>query len=291
LWWVLDRIATAGVLPRLWMAVALYITGQLSFYLGLFSLLPGLPMDGGRMLRVIVWLFSGRFETATRLARIAAQVIAYGLIFLGASSFVADDNWVRAGAFILIGWSIREAGGTAYRRGLVAGLLTRLTAADLMRTHERTVAPEQSLRAFALTMCGRSGVEPTPVVDNGIFLGMIDRNLLRDVPQGYWDTRTVAETMPPAANLVVLEPDTPLNAFVARLMDDAEQAAVLPVLRDGKLVGLIDSEELIDVLELEDEFGVFARRPPTAAGVAPAGRAHIPVLRENDTTLQRAAGQ
>ena len=97
--------------------------------------------------------------------------------------------------------------------------------------------------------------------------------------------------MTPAANLVVLAPDMQLNAFVTHLMDDAEQAAAMPVVREGQLVGLIDPEELIDVLDLEDEFGVFARRPSVAASTRPAPRAHLPMLRENEAAQQQAVGR
>lgn len=258
LWWAIDRIASTGVVPYMWMAVALYVTAQLSFYLGLFSVLPGLPLDGGRMLRALHWQITGSFESATRFARAAGQVIAYGLIFAGVSSFAADGNWVRAGALVLVGWAIREAGGTAYRRTLVTGLLNRLTAGDILRAPERVVAPELSLRAFALTLRGRTGTAPTPVVLKGMFVGMINRNLLCEVLQGEWDTRTVADVMAPAEDLILLTPETPLSEFVPHFVHDAEQSVVLPVVRDGRLVGLINADELIDVIDLEDEFGLFA---------------------------------
>jgi Zn-dependent protease len=260
LWWALDRIAGGGVLTSMALAVALYVTAQLSFYLGLINLLPGLPLDGGRMLRALLWGVSGSLESATRLARVSGQVIAYGLIVLGAGSLLASEDWLRGLALVLVGWQVRAAGGSAYRRALIAGLFDRLTAADVLRAPERTIAPERSLREFAELLRGRTGTLPTPVLANDMFLGMIDRAALWEVPQGYWDERTVAEIMTPAAQLHTVAPDTPVSALMPWMVSEAgAQAGILPVVQAGRLAGVLDAEELGELLEIEQEFGLCPR--------------------------------
>ena len=89
---------------------------------------------------------------------------------------------------------------------------------------------------------------------------MIDRELLRDVPQGYWDERTVAETMLPAAHIGSISPATPVSTLLPRLLTDALwQRMPMPVVDQGQLVGLIDGDQMSEILELEDEFGLFGR--------------------------------
>jgi hypothetical protein len=173
-----------------------------------------------------------------------------------------EQNWPRALALIAIGWAIREAGGTARRRAMVANVLHQLTAADVLVRPRRIVGPERTLRAFATSLRGRTGNEPTPVIANDTFLGMIDRALLRAVPQGYWDTRTVSETMLPAQRLDSIAPTTPVSMLIPRLahLAASAQALPLPVVHEGRLLGLIDAEELLAILELEEEFGLFDRR-------------------------------
>jgi Zn-dependent protease len=259
LWWVLagaaDTLAVSGA-P----AIVLSIVGTLSLYLGLVNLVPALPLDGGRMLRAILWWANGIFEPAQRIARLVGQIIAYGMVFSGIGLVIGPQDWLRGGGLVLIGWAIREAGGTARRRRLVTQLLNRLTAADVLSAPARVVAPERSLREFAALLRGRMGTMPTPVIADDMFLGMIDRELLRDVPQGYWDERTVAETMLPAAHIGSISPATPVSTLLPRLLTDALwQRMPMPVVDQGRLVGLIDSDQMSEILELEDEFGLFGR--------------------------------
>jgi Zn-dependent protease len=259
--WLLGTLASTAVISP-WLAVVLSIGGQLSFYLGLINLLPGLPLDGGHMLRAALQFVTGSFETATGVARMAGQLVAYGLVLIGASRLIGAQDWLLGGALLLVGWAIREAGGTAYRRALVAQLLNQLTAADVLSRPGRTIGPERNLRDFSSMLRGRMGNEPTPVIANGAFLGLIDRNMLRAVPQGYWDERTVAEAMLPAANLIIVTPTTPVSVLIPHLASDAiSQQPNMIVVQDGELHGMIDADELVALLELEEEFGLFARGP------------------------------
>jgi Zn-dependent protease len=269
LWWGLT--ALAATITTREVALVLEITGTLSLYLGLINLLPGLPLDGGRMAHVLIRSIYSSVENATRAMRICGQIIAYGLMVLGMSTMLGEQNWPRALALIVVGWAIREAGGTAHRRALVAQVLHKLTAADVLTKPRRIIGPEHTLRALATSLRGRTGNEPTPVIANHAFLGMIDRALLREVPQGYWDTRTVAETMLPAQRLDSIAPTTPVSMLIPRLAQLATnaQSLPLPVVHEGQLLGLIDAEEILAILELEDEFGLFDRRMALDTATAP----------------------
>jgi len=282
LWLALMRIAAYST-PGAWPTVMLTIVGQLSLYLALVNLLPGLPLDGGRMVRAVLWWLGGTFESPHRIARIAGQVVAYGLIALGVGLIVGQQSWLRGAALVLLGWAIRAAGGTIWRRALVARLLNQMTAADILRKPARVIAPERSLREFAMLLRGRMGRMSTPVIADNIFLGLIDRELLREVPQGRWDTRTVAETMIPAADLGAISSTMPVSMVLPRVTgDNIPSWWLLPVVDKGRLVGLIDGDELREVLDLDDEFGLFGHtvvvatpaefeRPAPAAAAPPAG--------------------
>jgi Zn-dependent protease len=274
LWWGLT--ALADTITTREVALVIEIIGTLSLYLGLINLLPGLPLDGGRMGHVLIRSVYGSFEDATRIMQICGQIIAYGLMVLGIGAMLGEQNWPRALALIAVGWAIREAGGTARRRALVANVLHQLTAADVLVRSRRMIGPERTLRAFATSLRGRTGNEPTPVIANDLFLGMIDRALLQAVPQGYWDTRTVSETMLPAQHLDSIAPTTPVSMLIPRLAHPAAsaQALPLPVVHEGQLVGLIDAEELLAILEVEDEFGLFDRRMALDTSDAPLVEAH-----------------
>jgi Zn-dependent protease len=266
-WAVLHTIAATAILPT-WLTILLEITGALSLYLGLINLLPAYPLDGGRMLRAAIWMvyrwwLSGDVTSATRVARIVGQISAYALLLLAALMLISGHGWLLPGTLILIGWAILEAGGSTRRRILLAELLRKLSAADVMAAPSRTTGTEQSLSAFAATLRGSTDDEPTPVIANGRFLGMIGREQLDAVANGYWDTRTVGETMVPAAGLDSIKPTTPVSHLISRLVEVAiNPQAALPVVQDGRLLGLIKVENMIPILDLEDDFGLFPHGTP-----------------------------
>jgi Zn-dependent protease len=264
LWWLFDRLAAAGV-PG-WLALVLVIASQLNLYLGLLNLLPGLPLDGGRVIHRCIYESLGSFDTATRITRRFGQIIAYGLMLYGISALIASRSWPLALGFILVGWLLREAGGSAYRRELVTRVFQQLTAVEIQTQPRQIVGPEQTLRQFAASLRGRLGNEATPVVANGVLLGMIDRQRLRDVPQGYWDERTVAEAMQPLDRLDTLAPTTPVSQIIPRFArQPADQPdTALPVVHEGRVLGLVRAESLLSLLDLEEEFGLFGQGQPAS---------------------------
>jgi Zn-dependent protease len=271
--WVLMIIAAGTFLP-IWLAVMLKITGALSLYLGLINLLPAYPLDGGRMLQAVIWMaqrwwLSGDFTTATGLARIVGQLSAYGVMLIGVIMLMSGQAWLLPGTLILIGWAILEAGGTLRRRMLATELLGKLTANDVLVAPSRTTEPARSLSEFARILRGNTDDEPVPVIANGVFLGMIGRAQLDVVANGYWDRRTVGETMVPAADLDLIEPTTPVSRLISRLADtESGRDTVLPVVQDGHLLGLIKAEEMMTFLNLDDSFGLVPHG--TVEDVSPA---------------------
>jgi hypothetical protein len=202
-------------------------------------------------------------------------------MFWGALALTRESDWLLAATMIVVGGAIREAGGTAYRRSLIAQHLRQLTAVDVLTEPKRTLGPEQTLRSFALLLRGRTGNMPTPVIANGMFLGMLDRERLRDVPQGHWDTRTVAETMLPAGDLSAIAPSTPVSMLIPRLLNSMseERSMPVPVVEDGQLLGVIDGDEMLTILEIEEEFGLFERSGqarPSALRAEVSSRAQQP---------------
>jgi CBS domain-containing protein len=267
-------IIAAGAFLPIWLAVVLKVTGALSLYLGLINLLPAYPLDGGRMLQAVIWIaqrwwLSGDVTTATRLARIVGQLSAYGVMLLGVLMLMSGQAWLLPGTLILIGWAILEAGGTLRRRMLATELLGKLVANDVLVAPSRTTEPARSLSEFARILRGNTDDEPVPVIANGVFLGMIGRAQLDVVANGYWDRRTVGETMVPATELDLIAPTTPVSRLISRLADtEIDRETALPVVQDGHLLGLIKAEDMMTFLDLDDSFGLVPHG--TLEDVSPA---------------------
>jgi len=258
--WLFLTLATGELSLPAWLVVTVAIVARISLLLGLLNLLPGLPFDGGRMLRAVFWSLGGTFESASTLATRLGQVIAYGLILVGAGLVVWRQDWLNGGALLLIGWGALEAGGTTHRRAAVAQVLNRLTAVDVLRAPAHTLSPSTSLRAAWLALRKHARGTALPVLEEGRFVGMITGEQLLDVPQGYWDARTVAEVLTPAAALEPVPTATPISMLIPRLAGDDSLAVLpVPVVDDGRLLGLVEARAMAEFLELDDAFGLLPR--------------------------------
>lgn len=272
LWGSLTLLSAVGSLtPQL--RVALEVTAQVNLVLALVNLLPGLPLDGGRVVRAIAWQWTLGYPAASAVARKAGQVIAYGLIFFGAWLFLTQEGGLIALLLVLLGWMMREAGSVNQQRELVDQMLTTLIAADVVEPVETSVNPEATLRqVYTETLHGQNARRPIPVVADDRFLGMLTMRAMLDVPQGVWDTRTVGDVMLPAATLPQVAADTPISRVIPHYAraEDADGLA-LPVVKDGRLIGRVDRKRMDALLDLEDALALYGTRIDGDTLASPAG--------------------
>lgn len=236
-----------------------------TFMLGVINLLPGLPLDGGRMLRAMIWS-GGNFDQGSRLA----TKVGYGIIILtflyGTINIIDPETMLRGLWAVLLAWLLYAAGTMLERRRVVANIFSRLTARDIMVPASNVADPALTLRALSANWQGEMGENPTPVVEAGRFVGLITRSLVIDVPQGYWDERTVGETMQPRNQLDVITPSEPLTHMLPRLdLNDFDTTPLL-VVENDQLVGLVDPRDVEPLLDLHDELGMSHAMPVNAAG-------------------------
>jgi Zn-dependent protease len=269
--WLSLALATATIALPAWLAVTIDIVARVSLVLGLVNLLPGLPFDGGRMLRAVFWSLGGTFESASTLATRLGQAIGYGLLLAGAGLVVWRQEWLYGGIVLLIGWGALDAIGALHRRAVVAQLLHKLRAAEVLRPPARTLPSSTSLRDAWQALRSQAHGAPMPIVDGDQFIGTVTNQQLLDVPQGYWDARTVDAVLTPADALAPVSPETPMSMLIPRLADaDTATTTLVPVVEDGRLIGLVEARELSELLELDDTFGLLPRRgAQNAAKVEP----------------------
>ena len=232
---------------------------QVNLGLALLNFLPGLPLDGGRIVRAIAWQLTLVYSSATAVARRAGQVIAYGLIFFGGWLLVSQEGDLVALIYLLAGWMLREAGSVNQQRGMVDQMLQKLHAADIARAATKTISPDMTLReVYHEIFRGQMATMSLPVVSHGRFVGMLSTRAMLDVPQGLWDKRAVADVMALAATLPLIRSDEPLSSVIPRINAlQADEAQVLPVLSEGKLIGVVDSRRLDALLDVEEALALY----------------------------------
>jgi Zn-dependent protease/predicted transcriptional regulator len=213
--------------------------------LGLSNLLPAFPLDGGWALRAVLWRGSGDLPRATRTATRVGQILGYALIVLGVIHFFTQDAvsglWVgAAGAFILA--AAQAESGSATSESILAGA----TVEDAMAPIKETIPPDLSVKRL-MEEHVTSGARTLPVVDaDGALLGLVTQRDVQAVARDHWGATPVSEVMIPLDDLHIVGPEAPLEDALPLLAEhDVNQA---PVLREGRLVGMLNRESILRYL-------------------------------------------
>jgi Zn-dependent protease/CBS domain-containing protein len=264
-----SAIAQLGPVPTL-----LWWLGPINLVIGVFNLVPAFPLDGGRVLRSLLWGLSGDLQTAT--LQVSALGQAIGWVFIGAGlamSFGFKLRLLGAGLgsglwLAFIGWFIRSAAAQASRRLAFDDALAGHTVEELMRPVGPVVSPERPLSTLVHDYFVRSDDRALPVVGGERLIGLVSISDLRAVPPADWPTMTVAQVMQPRESLAVTSPDQPLvNAFEELARRDIGQ---LPVLEQGRLVGMLQRRDVARWLELAWAPRLAAKSRGAATGQASA---------------------
>lgn len=235
--------ALAGLDP---LTTLLFWLGPVNVMLGVFNLVPGFPLDGGRLLRAGLWWITGNLERATRHASFAGQIVAWGLMGIGLVELLAgrfQGVWL-----LLIGWFLNHAAKSSYEQLLVRRALKRLHVADLMRTRFDVADEDLPLSTFVEERLLRSGQPVWPVEREGRLVGLVTLDEVRAVPADERPRKTLRDVMKP-----IEEPVSPdLRGRDALDLLSRRNGDPLPVVRDGRVVGLLHQADVFRWMALHE---------------------------------------
>ncbi len=267
------KVAAAGPLMSLAIGVAcgiLYLVGRgflppqaraLLFYFAFinlllmtFNLVPGFPLDGGRLLRAVLWKVLGNFRQATRVASWCGRGVAAGLIGLGAMSLLFGG---MLGGFwlVVIGMFLWHAAKGSYEQVRLREALKGLTARDVLSEDATAVGPDLTLDRLVPEYFYKYRRQSFPVVsDGGQVQGSVRLGAVRSLPKSQWDVRTVREAMQPVDEATTTRPDEDLGD-VFRKLTQADGAYLPVVADDGSLAGVVTRHDLMNLLQIRTELG------------------------------------
>jgi Zn-dependent protease/CBS domain-containing protein len=258
--------ASASVAPRALfeqlspLGTLLLWLGQINILLGLFNLIPGFPLDGGRILRSILWGTTGDFLKGTRWAAIVGQAFAWLLILTGIAmvfgiqvplfgSGVVGGIWLA-----FVGWFLSNAATRSLQQVQVEDILDGVTAERLMRADVPTVAPDTTVSDLVQDYIMATDERAFPVMEGDRMVGLVTMEDVREIESNDRDTFTVGEIMTPAEELVtVASQEEAADALRKLIRRDVRQ---VPVLRNGMLVGMVRRRDIIRWLQLHSSGGV-----------------------------------
>jgi Zn-dependent protease len=209
--------------------------------LAVFNLIPGFPLDGGRLLRSAIWKATGSLGRATRIASVSGQAVGWLLVAGGVAFLLAGD---LAGGiwFAFIGWFLVQAARSSYQELQLQQLLRGVEAEDVMAANLLRIPPELSLQEAVDDYFMRYDHGAFPVDEQGRTIGLLTLRGVRRVPREQWPTRRVRDHMVPLGDQVVVAPDARMDGVLGKLQD-GEAGRVL-VVQDGEVVGIITPSDL-----------------------------------------------
>jgi Zn-dependent protease/predicted transcriptional regulator len=228
----------------------LWYLASVNLLLGLFNIVPGFPLDGGRVFRSIAWKRTGSFRRATRLAGGVGEIVGYLLMLLGLvmllAGLVFDGIW-----FLFIGWFLLGAARGETQNMQLEAILGRTTARDVMHPDLPTVRPGESIQELVdEQMIGR-GERAVVVANDGAVVGMVGVHDVHKVPRESWAHTPVQAVMTPRDQVVTVPADK--KALDVLMLLAEQRLEQVPVLEDGRMVGFITRRELVDRIQLAEE--------------------------------------
>lgn len=237
------------VSSRVLAAPAVYL-GRINLMLAIFNLIPGFPLDGGRVLRSILWRLGNNLQSATRWAARIGQVVAMLFILAGAA-LIFTGNILNGLWIAFIGWFLNNAAQSSARQMALRGVLSGVQARDVMTQQCPTIPGGLHLDTLVNDHVLSSGNRCFFVASNGSLEGLITLHNIKQVPRERWDDLTVAEVMTPTAELQRVRPDEDVLSVMAR-MENADVNQV-PVMDGGHLMGVITREHLLHYIRTRVE--------------------------------------
>jgi Zn-dependent protease/predicted transcriptional regulator len=251
--------------PRTGMTAVLVWVGYINLALAVFNMIPGFPLDGGRVLRSIVWGITKNADGSTRTAARVGQAVAFIFIVYGIWQFFGGAGF--GGLWIaFIGWFLMDAAKASYAQLNVAAAFRGLRVSQVMSRDCLIVNRGMSLQEFVDTYLLKTGQRCFAVEDYGRLVGLITPRDVGAIPRERWDRTTVSEVMQPLEKLHIITPDTQvLDALKLMAGNDVNQ---LPVVANGILQGTFSRSQLLQLLQARSELRLpAAHHPPITADV------------------------
>jgi len=246
---------TDGVIELI--AAMVFRLALVNVILAAFNLIPGFPLDGGRVFRSILWRTTGNYGRSTRIATQVGRGVAYLFILSGILIVFLRPfglSWLDGLWIVFIGWFLDSAASASYRQAQWRGALQGFTAVDVMTSDYPVVPPDISVSQLVQNHIFPSGHRFFVVADEDRLQGMLTLHNIKAVPQQDWDVTLVKGIMTPVNRLKTAYPSQDAMSIMEQMVEsDINQ---MPVVSEGRVIGLVARDNLIRFLRTRSDLGV-----------------------------------
>jgi Zn-dependent protease len=250
LFWLL-KAALRGFEPSMIVAVFGYLA-WINLALGIFNLIPGFPLDGGRVLRAIWWWKSGSLIRATKVASDIGKGFAVALMFLGGlqifSGALISGLW-----FVFIGMFLRGLSAQGYEEVVIRKALEGVQVEEVMIHDVVSVPPDLTVAALVHDYILRYAYRGFPVVQNGRVMGVVSLAVVKNVPPEEQQSTRVQEVMLPTNERMLIAADASLADALVKMTQEGEER--LLVTSQDRLMGMVTKSGLLRFIQIKQILG------------------------------------
>lgn len=240
-------------------AIAAYLA-LVNFVLAIFNILPGFPLDGGRVLRSIAWKKTGSFRAATRIA--SSVGVAFGVVLMVTGvGFILAGYVINGIWFAFIGWFLSGAARGEADNLKLETILGPLKARDIMSTEFATVPPHLSLQLIVDEFMVGQGHRAVIVARDDAVFGIVSISDIRKHPRNEWDSTPAQTVMTPRERVVTVPVECPALEVLELIAQKGLNQ--VPVLEEGQMIGLVARRELLERIRVAEQLD--AERSEAAA--------------------------
>jgi Zn-dependent protease len=245
--------------------------GFINLRLAVFNLIPGFPLDGGRILRAAIWGITKSYLRATQLAAASGRLLAYTMMLIGAWAAFNPDFKLSIGGqpivdgrlsgvwLVMIGWFVLNAAQESVAQVAVRETLAGLTAADVMSQEVPTFPGHSTLEEYGAEVL-RTGRRCHMVLQDTRLVGLMNVHSLNAVPREEWADNAVQSAMIPRDKILWTSPNEPLMRLLERILKaDINQMPVVSISPDGdaQIVGMVTRDSILRVVQTRTELGAL----------------------------------
>ena len=256
-------LAIGGLFGLLWLvtrganepiaAMSLWLA-QVNGILAVFNLVPGFPLDGGRVFRSILWHVTGNYIRSTRIATQVGRGVGYLFMAGGILMIFILHEWFSGLWLACIGWFIENAASASYRQTQWHEALRGLTASQVMTSNFPLVSPDVTINQLVEGYIFTGGCRYSLVVDEGRLKGILVLHNIKAVPRPNWGVIRVKDIMVPVDKLIIARPDQDALSIMEQVAEHGIEQ--IPVISEGRVIGLIDCDNLMKFLRIRSELGI-----------------------------------
>jgi len=231
-------------------AVLLWL-GWINLALALFNLIPGFPLDGGRVLRALVWRTTGNYHRATVVAGMAGRFFGFLLIFVGIWQALTGD--IGGGIWIaVIGWFLESAAASQMQQETIKTMLGGHTVASAMQRNFPHITMDISVQELVERYMMQGNAQAAVVEAPGTEPGVVTLAAIREIPHEMWPLTMASQAMTPLRNTETTRPDAILWSALEKMGHGGVN--LLPVVQEGRVVGILSREDILHYLGMLQQF-------------------------------------